>query len=303
MSPSNYISSSTAGVLEINPFFTDDALEKNALAEKNRLNTYRYGFNGMEKDDEVKGSGNHMTTQWRQYDPRIGRWFTMDPQFRYFAAHSPYHFSLNSPISLNDPNGDCPPGVNCPPKSGPVTPKAVDYLPSREVSQLWSEGMDLLEDAFFCSLSLGATILGVKGDVQVGPIQLEAGVAVAEGSLSVNENGDVNIDADVLSASGGAGFASANVKGEIGAAKINVLITEDDIVPTVDEFYAEGSATVGANGFEWSAENAATLSVGGKIGPVRGDAGVNFANLFEGFGKIIEGGARYLEETATRLVE
>jgi len=39
---------------------------------------YRYGFQGQEKDEEVKGSGNHMTTQWRQYDPRIGRWFTID---------------------------------------------------------------------------------------------------------------------------------------------------------------------------------------------------------------------------------
>jgi len=40
---------------------------------------YRYGFNGMEKDDEVKGSGNSYTTEFRQYDPRLGRWMSLDP--------------------------------------------------------------------------------------------------------------------------------------------------------------------------------------------------------------------------------
>jgi len=55
---SKSISSSTAGALEVNPFFLGSALEKNAPSEKNRVNRYRYGFNGKEKDDEVKGSGN-----------------------------------------------------------------------------------------------------------------------------------------------------------------------------------------------------------------------------------------------------
>jgi hypothetical protein len=33
--------------------------------------TYRYGFNGMEKDDEVKGEGNSYTTEFRFYDSRV----------------------------------------------------------------------------------------------------------------------------------------------------------------------------------------------------------------------------------------
>jgi RHS repeat-associated protein len=40
---------------------------------------YRFGFNGMEKDDEMIGSGNSYTTYFRQYDPRLGRWKCMDP--------------------------------------------------------------------------------------------------------------------------------------------------------------------------------------------------------------------------------
>jgi len=35
---------------------------------------YRYGFNGKEKDDEVKGSGNSLDFGARMYDSRLGRW-------------------------------------------------------------------------------------------------------------------------------------------------------------------------------------------------------------------------------------
>jgi|GEM_PF-2772454 len=44
-------------------------------------NKYRFGFNGMEKDDEVNGSnGTSYTTPFRQLDPRLGgRWWSRDP--------------------------------------------------------------------------------------------------------------------------------------------------------------------------------------------------------------------------------
>jgi len=41
--------------------------------------SYRYGFNGKEKDDELKGEGNHYEYGMRTYDPRIGRFFSVDP--------------------------------------------------------------------------------------------------------------------------------------------------------------------------------------------------------------------------------
>ena len=40
---------------------------------------YSYSFNGMETDHEVSGHGNSYTTQFRQYDPRLGRWKSLDP--------------------------------------------------------------------------------------------------------------------------------------------------------------------------------------------------------------------------------
>ncbi|MFT7155853.1 MAG: RHS repeat-associated protein, partial [Parvicella sp.] len=65
---------------------------------------YRYGFNGMEKDDEVKGKGNSYTTHFRQMDPRLGRWLTIDPVFQ--PEQSPYTSMDCNPIAYNDPNGD-----------------------------------------------------------------------------------------------------------------------------------------------------------------------------------------------------
>ncbi|MCO5259947.1 MAG: hypothetical protein M9916_07375 [Crocinitomicaceae bacterium] len=68
-------------------------------------NGYRYQFNGMEVDNEVKGNGNSYTTEYRQYDPRLGRWLSIDPLFQNFPWQSPYVAFDNNPILLVDPNG------------------------------------------------------------------------------------------------------------------------------------------------------------------------------------------------------
>ncbi len=99
------ISSSTAGALEVNPFFTDVALEKNASSEKNRVNAYRYGFQGQEKDDEIKGAGNSINYKYRMHDPRLGRFFSTDPIGNSFPWNSPYAFSENQVIDAIELEG------------------------------------------------------------------------------------------------------------------------------------------------------------------------------------------------------
>ena len=66
---------------------------------------YKYGFNGMEKDDEIYGYGNLYTAEFWTYDPRIGRRWNIDPVT--VPSESPYAAFRNNPIFLNDPNGDC----------------------------------------------------------------------------------------------------------------------------------------------------------------------------------------------------
>ena len=68
---------------------------------------YRYGFNGMETDPEVKGTrDHHYTTHFRQYDPRIGRWWSHDPVTQ--IGESPYAAMFNNPVYFSDPMRDNP---------------------------------------------------------------------------------------------------------------------------------------------------------------------------------------------------
>jgi len=66
---------------------------------------YRYGFNGMEKDHELKGEGNSLDFGARIYDSRLGRWLSVDPLAHKFPSDATFIFAGNSPISLIDKGG------------------------------------------------------------------------------------------------------------------------------------------------------------------------------------------------------
>jgi len=59
---------------------------------------YRYGFQGQEKDDEVKGEGNSLNYKYRMHDPRVGRFFAVDPLTKKYPHYTPYSFSGNKVI-------------------------------------------------------------------------------------------------------------------------------------------------------------------------------------------------------------
>lgn len=59
---------------------------------------YRYGFQGQEMDDEIKGEGNSVNYKYRMHDPRIGRFFAIDPLEAKYPHNSPYAFSENRVI-------------------------------------------------------------------------------------------------------------------------------------------------------------------------------------------------------------
>jgi RHS repeat-associated protein len=66
---------------------------------------YRYGFNGKENDNEVKGNGNSLDFGARIYDPRLGRWLSVDPLQSKYPGLSPYNYTANNPILFIDPDG------------------------------------------------------------------------------------------------------------------------------------------------------------------------------------------------------
>ncbi len=66
---------------------------------------YRYGFNGKENDNEVKGEGNQVAFENRVYDPRIAKWLSLDPLQSKYPGESHYAFVSGNPILYKDVDG------------------------------------------------------------------------------------------------------------------------------------------------------------------------------------------------------
>jgi RHS repeat-associated protein len=66
---------------------------------------YRYGFNGKENDNEVKGEGNQQDYGMRIYDPRLGKFLSTDPLAKKYPELTPYQFASNRPIDGIDMDG------------------------------------------------------------------------------------------------------------------------------------------------------------------------------------------------------
>lgn len=66
---------------------------------------YRFGFNGMQRDDEIKGPGNSLDFGARMYDSRLGRWMSVDPLAGKYPDLSPFNFVSNNPLIFIDPDG------------------------------------------------------------------------------------------------------------------------------------------------------------------------------------------------------
>ena len=85
-----------ADVLSYNDYYPFGwALPNRSASSSN----YRYGFQGQEKDDEIKGEGLSVNYKYRMQDPRVGRFFAIDPLFRSYPHNSPYVFSENEVIN------------------------------------------------------------------------------------------------------------------------------------------------------------------------------------------------------------
>ena len=93
------MSSSTLHISHLTPFGM-------TIKERSWSDTtfsYRFGFNGMEQDNSIRGQGNSLDFGARIYDSRLGRWMTTDPVFK--ANLTPYQFAKDCPLAFVDPDG------------------------------------------------------------------------------------------------------------------------------------------------------------------------------------------------------
>jgi len=66
---------------------------------------YKFGFNSLEKDNEIKGNGNSINYGARIYDPRVSRFLSIDPISSQFPFYSPYQFAGLKPTWAIDLDG------------------------------------------------------------------------------------------------------------------------------------------------------------------------------------------------------
>ena len=94
----------TEGTTGITDYYTADVIAFNdyypyGMVMPGRFSTgsdYRYSFQGQEKDDEIKDQpGTSINYKYRMHDPRIGRFFAVDPLTITYPYYSPYSFSGN----------------------------------------------------------------------------------------------------------------------------------------------------------------------------------------------------------------
>lgn len=87
-------------------YITDGAGSSGAASGSGSIvSGYRYGFNGKENDNEVKGEGNQQDYGMRIYDPRVGRFLSVDLISKKYPNLTPYQFASNTPIQAIDQDG------------------------------------------------------------------------------------------------------------------------------------------------------------------------------------------------------
>lgn len=66
---------------------------------------FRYAFNGKEQDPEWSGNGNVYDYGFRIYNPRLGKFLSVDPLTDSYPFYTPYQYAGNKPIRFIDLDG------------------------------------------------------------------------------------------------------------------------------------------------------------------------------------------------------
>jgi RHS repeat-associated protein len=147
--------------------------------------SYRYGFNGKEKQDEMHGnSGDEYDFGARIYDTRIARWASVDPHSEKYPCFSPYIFAGDFPIWAHDPDGKDIKVTKTETKNdqGVVTGVVYDVVVTGKVlNNTQNESLDADAIANDVTANIISTLQGqfTQDGVQV-TINVEANISVAK---------------------------------------------------------------------------------------------------------------------------
>ncbi|WP_341900064.1 hypothetical protein [Fluviicola taffensis] len=155
-SPSTVVSATSNGVYTVNftsttgyvfiqirqsgtYYFDDVSIVNNAaIGTVTHSTVYRYGFQKQEHDDEIKGGGNSVNYAFRMHDPRIGRFFAIDPLQIEFPWNSPYAFSENQVIHKIELEGKESAELDRP--NGVLFPAGYDKFETTQEIKVYEDG-------------------------------------------------------------------------------------------------------------------------------------------------------------------
>lgn len=196
---------------------------------------YRYGFNGKESDFEVKNiGGSQQDYGLRIYDPRLGKFLSVDPLTKDYPWYTPYQFAGNKPIQFIDLDGGeesepTPPG-------GTAKDNTPNGTPAAEVEQIL-KGLAPKQEDLYHRLNPGAPVFthtpsgtistpklpsDIQMSVQIGQgiadgLGGEGGGAVISGGLKLLRKGVQTIgriEVPLYRSFGGIGTEFSNVSGK-----------------------------------------------------------------------------------------
>jgi len=148
-------------VVSANDYYPFGSLQPNRLYTESGVGSYRFGFNGQEKSDEIKGPGNSYTAEFWEYDPRIGRRWNVDPKPN--VSISTYATFANNPIANTDVKGD-----SIPTKFYDEAGKQMDKIPASVLNSFKNEyGINLGYNANTGMLYGEYNPAPLKTDIQV----------------------------------------------------------------------------------------------------------------------------------------
>ena len=171
---------------------------------------YRYGFNGKENDNEVKGEGNQQDYGFRIYDPRLGRFLSTDPLTKSYPELTPYQFASNRPIDGTDLDGleynSTSTYVYHPPVLKNISDNTLHKFPIKEQEIMMSNG-------------LGTTYIGPR--------------SVVESNVAISRQNYSNAVADNIAGGffGAAGYMIGKEKGSFVGASIDGVVMSFGHIP------------------------------------------------------------------------
>ena len=137
------------------------------------MDSYRYGFQNQEKDDEIKGVGNSVNYSFRMHDPRVGRFFSVDPLSQKYPWYTPYQFSGNKVIWATELEG----------LEENYTNEGEKQIPGETIGILEVPQQGPRSDMFLDESSL------LNGDTKASTVGIESSVEVFTGAEKIADGG------------------------------------------------------------------------------------------------------------------